>query len=239
VYVVAIRRLASSVDEAAAIVADEIRSVVYTERVKLRAGEPCVVLASPDRERATALAKRLASPGNDVIIVDDTDVVASSDMVLIREVRFDAEAFVAITELTELALPWHDLAALLPATHRTRTETTKSVTEKKFALGRAIVTGGLARNKTVTKDVVTRTDDNEPVLYLFRRGRQLPWLLSQSRARFGGLGARLGPIAAPNFAATIDELRRRAPTARFDDRLVGRRGSVADLDLLAHLIATA
>jgi hypothetical protein len=98
--------------------------------------------------------------------------------------------------------------------------------------------------------VTTHTDDAEPVLYLFAGGGSKPWLLREQGTHYEGLGDRLSRTAPANFIATVAEFRARAPHARYDERLLTRRRSVAvasgapgkltsphDLDLLAYLVA--
>ena len=114
----------------------------------------------------------------------------------------------------------------------------KLVSERKFAPGRALLTGGLSMSKTKEREVERRSDTTEPVLYVFRR-RGAPWLLGQYHANYSALGASLQPTAIANFAATVERLRALAPTAFSDDRLLQRRTTTDDLDLLAHILAHA
>ena len=118
------------------------------------------------------------------------------------------------------------------------TQTTTNVKEKKLAIGRAVLTGGLLTRKTETREVVKRSEDTEQVLYAFPAAGATPWLLRELGTHYGALGAALAPTATANFLAAIELFRRRAPHARFDDSLL-RRPPVDDVDLYAHLIARA
>ena len=113
-----------------------------------------------------------------------------------------------------------------------------------------MITGGLVRSRTTSREVTTRAYDAEPVLYLFAGSGATSWLLREQGTHYEGLRHRLSSTAAPNFLATVAELRARAPQARYDERLVTRRSpldagpaaggkltSPHDLDLLAHLVA--
>ena len=236
-HVVAIAQLGTSIEAEADALAASLGTLAYEEKLKLRAGAPAIVLSTPDAGRAATLADEIRGRGHDVLVCDTTDVVASSAMTSLRVFRFDPEALVAAVALAELELLWNDIAALVLATHRTHTETVETVQKKQFSLSRAIATGGLLHSKKVKSEAVSRSDDSEPVLYLFPRSGQPPWLLTQHRADFGALGDRIAATAAPNFRLTVELLRERARFAAFDDRLVKRKGTIAEIDLLAHLVA--
>ncbi len=235
-HVVAITRLATSVEQEAAALAASLAALPYTMELKLRVGLPAVVFETADEDRARALAAELRRRGHDALVCDTDDVVAANDMTPLRHFRFDAGALVLVASHGDAEVPWSDITALLRATHRTESKEVRTVTERKFNAGRAILTGGLSISKTTKREIETRTDDSEPVLYIFRR-HGAPWLLGQYHANYGALGARLAPTAIANFLTTIERLRALATAARSDDRLMARRTTIADLDLLAHLLA--
>ncbi len=247
-HVVAILELAGTIDGAAAVLAGALGTLAYEERLKLAVGLPSVVLLTPDAARAAALVEALRAHGHGAVACPASAVVAGSEMISLRRFAFDEDALVA-TDRGE-RLPWHDLAALIRATDRRTVESATVVKEKKFDLARTVISGGLVRSRTTQREVTTRNDDNEPVLYLFRASGATPWILREQGTHYEGLGARLASTAAPNFAATVAELRARAPEARYDERLVTRRRpttparvgggkltSLHDLDLLAHFVA--
>jgi hypothetical protein len=84
---------------------------------------------------------------------------------------------------------------------------------------------------------VTHHETTEQVLDVFH-GAQTPWLLRQEHAaNYSALGELLAPTAILNFGIAMQELRKRTPNARFDDRLLRR--PIADPDLFAHVIANS
>lgn len=234
-HVVAITRLHGSMEAEADALAADLGTLAYSARLTLRAGVPAVVLETADGDQAAALAARLRQRGHGALACDTADVAAARDLTLVRHFRFEPTALVVRTSAGDDALAWADITALVRATHRTEARDVKVVSERTFDAGRAILTGGLSMSKNVKREVVTRTDESEPVLYLFRRGGP-PWLLGQYRANYDGLGAELQPTAIANFVTTVARLRARAPRAHVDDRLLARRTTTAELDLLAHLL---
>ena len=248
VHVVAIVELAGTLESAAAALAQALGTLVYQERLKLAAGLPAVVLMTPDAARAAALVDALARKGQPALSFPSSEVVAASDQVTLKRFAFERDALLAVDGNERL--PWDRLTALVRATDRRRVESATFVQEKKFDLARTLMTGGLILSRTTTREVTTRADDAEPVLYLFAGSRDRPWLLREQGTRYEGLGPRLSPTAQANFVATVEEIRARAPQARYDDRLVARRRpaevapaargkltSPHDLDLLAYLVA--
>ncbi|MCA1664974.1 MAG: hypothetical protein LC659_12005 [Myxococcales bacterium] len=236
-HIVALTALGTPVDAAAAALAAALGTTAYEERLKLAVGLPSVVATTPDAARAASLAAALAAHGHRALACASADVIGAAEMVSLRRFALDDDALVAADRGERL--PWSDIAVLVRAIDRRRVESSTTVTEKKLDVVRLVASGGLVRNKTTQREVTTRADESEPVLFLFRRSGATPWILREQGTHYEALGVRLSPTAAPNFAATVAELRARAPRARYDERLVTRRGiaSSQDLDLLAHLVA--
>jgi hypothetical protein len=248
VHVVAILELAGTIESAAASLASALGTLAYEERLKLATGLPAVVLMTPDAARAAALVDALAATGQRALRCALSEVVAASDMVSLKRFTLERDALVAGD--TGERLPWASVTALVRATDRRRVESSTVVKEKKFDLARTVVTGGLVRSRTTSREVTTHADDAEPLLYVFAGSGERPWLLREQGTHYEGLGDRLSRTAPANFVATVAELRARAPRARYDERLVTRRRPVEaaaaprgkvtsphDLDLLAYLVA--
>jgi hypothetical protein len=180
-------------------------------------------------------------------------MVPSSAMTSLRRFALAADGLVA-TDVPGSHLPWGDILALIRATHRVRIETHSETVEKKFRPAAAIATGGVILTKTVTRDVVTTSDDRIPVLYLFRRSGERPWLLQATGTHYTTLGPLLKPTQMDNFQTTVRLLREHATSASYDERLlavralperVTRTNAVANepapaaegIDVLAHVLA--
>ena len=235
-YIVAITRLGTSVEDEARALAASLGTVAYDQRLKLNAGVPVVVLSTPDAANAHACVAGLLARGHGATLCESSEIVASDAMQQVRRFRFDEDALVA-TEGAGARLPWHEITALVRAVHRTRTEASETVTQKRFAPARAVLTGGLVMNKKTTTTVTTRTADSEAVLYLFAAPGATPWLVAERHAHYDALGAAVTPHSTRNFELALAHIRERARGASFDDRLVTRRGPPDEIDLLAHLVA--
>jgi hypothetical protein len=92
--------------------------------------------------------------------------------------------------------------------------------------------------KTTERASTTRADSKEQVLALYRRAGR-PLALRETTAHYDALGAERGPTTIMNFARAVDRIRRLAPGAPYDDRLVQRKLRDGDggIEVVAHLVA--
>ncbi|MFO0591045.1 MAG: hypothetical protein U0441_26105 [Polyangiaceae bacterium] len=251
-YVVAILKLATTIEAEAAALAADLGTTAYEERLKLAAGLPAIVLQSADVGLAKALATKVRGRGHGVLVTDSAEVVASSDMIVVRRFAFEADALAL--RGSEERLPYEDIVAIVRAIHRTRTETRTEKKDTSFSLGRALATGGLVLTKTTTREEKAIAQDRDAILYLFRASGETPWILHERSADYSALGSALAPSSAQNFLAVTARLRTLAPNAIYDERLtapgsaptrllhVAKPGTTASstasgVDLIAHLIA--
>lgn len=254
-YVVALTKLATPIEDEAAALARDLGSTAYEQRLVLNGGLPSIVQRTTDRAAAQGLLAKLLARGQGAVACDAGAVIASERMTLLRHFAFEPDA-VVLTDRDDARLPYVDVAALLRAVHRTRTETESNVQQKKLSMGRALISGGLMLSKSVAKKERSVTQEMEQVLYVFRASGAPPWLLRERAANYSALGKDLGPSSAQNFLTTIQRLRELAPEAVYDDRLVAPRpvparisrttgdksesvstSSASGVDLLAHVLA--
>jgi hypothetical protein len=253
-YVVAITELRGTLEDEAAALAIDLGCTAYDARMLLAPGMPAPVRRTPDREPALDLLSRLRARGHGAVACDLDAVVSSDAMTSMRRFRL-GETGVGLDDRPDARLPYEDVIALIPAVHRSRTDTETVTREKKLSIGRALLTSGLSMSKTVTKQAHAAIEERESVLYAFRRSGATPWILREHGTVWTGHGQPLATSAAENFRIAVATLRARVPAAAFDDRLVTRRAperaalsggpsttsvktsSDAGIDLLAHLLA--
>jgi hypothetical protein len=255
VDIVALMALRTTVEAEAPPLAADLGSTAYETALLLRAPSPVPLLRTADRARALDLLGKLRARGHDAVACDASAVVSADAMLPVRSFRFEEDAFVVVgAPGGEERVPAGDLLALVRAVHRTRTDQIEKTDERKLSLGRAAMSGGLLMTKTVTSTKTQSTEERDQVLYVFRRGGA-PLLMSQSRARYDGLGPQLRPSQLENFVTVVRLLRERAPEAPYDERLLAPRpqlervragagghvsaSSSDGVDLLAHLVALA
>jgi hypothetical protein len=251
-HIVAIAELATPLEVEAAALAVDLGTTAYEERLNLLTGLPSVVLTTVDRAAAQALVAKIRGRKHRALLVDSDTVVAHEAMIAMKGFSLDARGVTA----GEHELPCDAITVLLRAMHRTSSETQSESKTRQFSAGKALLTGGLAFTKTVTKEEKTAAQVSEQVLYIFRGDGETPWLLRERGTSYAGLGPALTVSSAQNFLATIAHLRKHAVDAVYDERLLNPRGatnrltrsgtstasttsvsSASGVDLLAHLLA--
>jgi hypothetical protein len=254
-HVVAIVELGTPIEAEASALAADLGTIAYEARLTLNGGFPAVVLKTADPAIAERLLEKLVARGHVAVACDAADVVPYDRMVPIRHFAWEPEALV-LTDRQGAALRYDDILAILRATHRTRTDTQTEVTQKKFDIGRAVLSGGLLNRKTVKVEERSTHVQTEQVAYVFPASGGAPWFLRERGANYASLGEALAPSSAQNFLTMLARLRERAPQAVYDERLVPQRAlsgrvartvtansesqaisSAGGVDLLAHVIA--
>jgi hypothetical protein len=240
-YLVAIAELATSVEEEMPLLARDLGVAAYEARLLLAGERPKIVLRTPEEARARDLLAGLRERRHGAVACDSKAVVATDAMVQLGGFRFSDTA---LTNGDGDELPFSDLLAILRAVRSVHTTKTTQVKERKLAVGSAIATGGLILSKKTTREVQKHEETREQHLYLFRKSGATAWLVREQGTSYSGLGDAMAPSLAENFSRLLAELRRRAPDAVFDDRLVRFHGAdalAADarLDEQVHVLALA
>jgi len=240
VFVVALATLTRPVDDEIAPLAADLGVTPYEAGLLLRAPMPAIILRSDDKARALAMLARLRDRGHDAVGFDATQIASSDAMTPLRMFRFDGDALVSIAQSgAEERLPYAELTAIVRAMCSATTETVEKETKTKLSVGRAVLTGGLVATKTTTTEKRKRSEQREPVIYLFRR-EGVPWILRSTHARYDGLGADLRPTTIENLASFVRLLRERAPAALFDERLLSvKNADTRTLEILANVVAVS
>jgi hypothetical protein len=241
VFVVAITELRGSADALAPLAVD-LSTTLYELKLTITAGFPAVVLATVDEARAMHAIATIRHHGHRAVMCNRSTMVASSAMTSLRDFHFEPDALLAGPPSAERLL-YTDVLGLFRASHRTTATSTHEVKERKLQPGMAIATGGLILTKTTKKEVTTKTETREQVLYIFRKSGAAPWILHERGAKYMGLGPDLRPTSLENFNTTTRRLRDLAPQAVYDERLMSGRPirGVAEgidaMDILAYLLA--
>jgi hypothetical protein len=212
---------------------------------RLIGGGPSVVACFGEAGRAGALAAQLGQLGMASFVVDADQVRSGSGHFVVRrfelgESSLRAESVNGVTS----QVGYGEVDLLLPGTRISEQSESKTVTERKFSLGRTVLSGGIPLTKTVSRQEEVTSEERTKYLYLLAGTRQL--IFRQSGMSYEGFGAAMKLSRELNFAYLTSELRRLSPKAAYDDRLVNRLGQVrllgpaqnaeAGLDLAAEIL---
>lgn len=238
-FLVALAELNGTVEDEATHLAKDLGVALYEARLMLSGERPKVLLRSADQARALSLLGQLRARGHGAVACDAKAIVSIDAMVQVEQFRLSDTAMI-LPGGEELVFT--DTLAILRAVRGEHTTQTHTTTERTFAVGRAIASGGLLISKKSTRTDTKTREEREQVLFLFRRAGDA-WVVRESCTLFEGLAELMAASVAENLVRLIAELRARAPNATFDDRLT--RFHTADaqassrLDEQAHLLALA
>jgi hypothetical protein len=247
-HIVAIHDWPSAEAEVAKIIAEALGCVVFEARQKIAGGGPRVLASFSDPLQADALAAQLSLTGVPALAIDVDAMRSAQQLLHVR--RFKLEALALRLEFFEgqrLDIDYGAVDLLLTATSGgERMQTTGTVTERKFSIGKTLLAGGIPMTKKVTREETTTTEERDETLWLYAKG-QPAVIFTRGTLNFEGLGSAMQLSRDLNFAFVKKELRRMAPQARYDDRLLQRAGQArllgpglnpeSHLDLACEILA--
>lgn len=236
-------------DEAvvARILAGTLGILVFEARQKLAGGGPVVLATYADQLQAEALAEKLRNAGLPTLLIDT---------VALRQRRqpFPVRRFVFAEQTLQLESPageectidYATIELLLVATSTTSTQSTSTVTERKFSLGKTLLAGGVPMSKKVTIEKSVISLESDETLWLYAGGSAVA-IFDRAALNYDGFGSTMQMSRDLNFNQLKKELQRRAPQAGYDDRLLKRAGQLrllgpslpaeSNLDLACEILA--
>ena len=183
---------------------------------------PIVIGTHQNRAQADGMAEALTVAGFTVVIVDDEDFAREAACLAVRRFAFEPEGLMAESAGGEsFMIAPDDMRFILRGTGIVSHEVTEKTKEKKFSAGLAIATQGLVTSTTVERTKVTTVQEREGFAHVYTAaGRVVEF--RETRVDYSSLGDLKQPTRLLNFAWTVAELRRFAPEAPYDERLLTR-----------------
>ena len=220
-HVVVLDRVAGDVAELARGLAGVLGKTAYEVRSSLLVpeGGPAIVAVHAQADAAEHTATQLRAAGFHCSVVAGKDPLP--DLVVAR--RFDlgaTELGIETRDAQSLTVPYAAVDVLLRGTRQTQTKATETVTERKLAIGRSILSGGLVNTRTETTTRTRTTTDADESLLVFA-GAQV-CSLREHEMQYQSLGPALQPSRTANFRYVVAELQRRCANAVRDERLMRR-----------------
>jgi hypothetical protein len=196
----------------------------YDARLRLAPPPPLVLASGLPTASAQAWLAQLRSRGHGAVACTQEHLPSSSRIPVPRQFALRGRELVVLDEhrLT-LALPFDEILGLVRAAEVSEAESTTRVKERKMAIGRAVMSGGLIRHKAVEKVQTSSTTEREEVLYLFRRTVTEPLLFKEYELSYEGLGSERKTTARQSFETLVTWLRTAAPSVFYDDRLSSQK----------------
>lgn len=209
--------------EVAKTIAENMGTVVFEARQKVSGGGPAVLASFADPQQAGTLAGKLSQDGVPAMVID-TEVVRGRNQPL-RVCRFVLGPQALQLELFEgesCAIDYGTIDLLLVAICAAgQTQATTTETERKFSLGKTLLAGGVPMTKEVKNEKIVNIEERDETLWLYvRKGATV--IFNRGALNYDGLGDAMQLTRDLNFAHLKNALRRLAPQADYDDRLVKR-----------------
>jgi hypothetical protein len=249
--IVSVYQLQGNMDQLAQSLADALRITPYEARSRINgsSGGPTIVATFATSEQATHCVARLNDFGFKTLKIEPCQIESDKNRFFVRTLQFLADRLHLVTqENRALDIPYHDVKLLLRGAGIVTHTQVESNTKKKFALGRAVATGGLVRNKKVKSATQNHNQERQPFCHIYAQG-QGPIVLRQADIDYTGLGVNRQLSRDANFNWICTELRNRCNAADWDDRLKTRPGLAqvlgpafdpeSDLDMAITLVRLA
>ncbi len=219
----------------------------FEARPRMIGNGPAVVASFADAEMALALAKKLNQIGFATLVVDALTIRSKTGQFIARRFQFNKWSLLIETSAGQQEeIPYEEIELFLTGTSIAGTSETKTVTERKFSIGKTLLSGGIPMASKVEHQEETTTEERGKVLYLYA-GQRPPVVFSQNGMSYEGFGAEMKLSRELNFTHLTSELRRLCPGVRYDDRLLNRAGQArllgptlnpeTNLDLAAEILA--
>lgn len=246
-FVVAIYGWRDETAEMVQALAGALGITAFEARQRLVGGGPSVVASFADQQQASELAEKVNRSGIKTLLVDAAPVRLRDCFFIVRRFEFAERGLKIETGIGQQeTLPYPEIELFITGTSVIGYSETKTVVEKKFSLGKTLLSGGIPMTKKVERQEEISSEESEQLLYLYSHNRPAA-IFSLNSLNYDGFGAEMQLSRNLNFAHLISQLRRHAPGALFDERLLSRtsqtrllgsvQGRAASLDLGAEILA--
>ncbi len=226
-YLVIVHDWQKDAAEAAQIIAEALGILVFEARQKITGGNPVTIANFSARQKAEEIATRLSCNDIPAFIIDT--VAARDNQQLFQVSQFSLESKTLQVESAEgqrLAIDYTNIELLLMATCSDgQIETMTTTTSRKFSMGKTLLAGGIPMTKKVKTTEISKGEDRDKTLWLYSDKQEVV-IFNRNKLNYLGLGEARQLTRELNFTHLQNELRRLAPQAGYDERLLKRVGLV-------------
>ena len=125
---------------------------VFEARQRIIGGGPSVVAGFADPQHALVLSEKLNQNGIATMVVDATEIIRRAGYFIVRRFELNESLLrVETSDRQRAEISCSEIDLLLPAMSIVAYSETKTVTERKFSLGKTILSGGIPLSKKVTR----------------------------------------------------------------------------------------
>ena len=211
----------------AKVVAEKLGTVAFEARQKLSGGSPVVIATFADEDYARALVASLTQEDLPAFMIDTEEVRKRQSACYVHRFVLGEEALKVESrdgECCEIEYATIDLL-LVAICKAGEIQSTGTETSRKFSLGKTLLAGGLPMTKQVKTEKIVTVEERDESLWLYTHDRAL-FIFDRPVMNYDGLGAAMQLTRDLNFTHLKNELKRLAPQARFDNRLIKRAAMI-------------
>lgn len=233
---------------AAKIIAEILGTVAFEARQKISGGGPAVIASFADPRHAEALVVALTQNSVPAFVIDPEIVRGGAQPFHVRRFTLGAQALKLETcdgACCDVAYKTIDL--LLPGICKVgELQTVGTETTRKFSLGKTLLAGGVPMTKKVSTEKAVTVAEHDEALWLYTQQNGAV-VFDRTVLNYDGLGEAMQLTRELNFSYLKSELRRLAPQALYDDRLLKRAALIrvigaalnpdTDFDLAFEILA--
>ena len=247
-YLVAIHQWQQETTEVAEIVAAALNILVFEARQKVIGGEPVVIASFADQNQAEELAIKITDAGIPAWVIDTLKVRNNKLQQHASRFELGAQTLQVTTSTGEsLEIDYKTIDLLLIAICSAgQTETTNTTVERKFSLGKTLLSGGIPMTKKVKTTEILSTEERDKTFWLYTRSGET-LIFTCNAMNYTGLGEARQITLDLNFTYLLKELQRLTPQAHYNDQLLTRVGQAqvlgqvlnpeSDLDLAFAILS--
>jgi hypothetical protein len=190
-------------------------------RFRLQGTLPRVLLSHVDGDRLVAIGETLEAFGFATVVCDPRLAPTDVDRVAARALRLESDGLVAVDGGgTEHDCPWSAIETIQRGVRVTTLTTREKKVERKFDVGRAVLSSGLILTRKEEREIVRKTETTEPFALVQRSDGAPDIILYERRIDYRFLGRDMQPSSRPNLELAVRRVRAAAPGATYDDRVV-------------------
>lgn len=247
-HVVAVHGWKQQTPELIQAIAEVQQKTAYEVQQRIIGGSPSVIAAFADPAMAENLAAGLEKRGIAAMVMDADAVHAGIDYIQVYRFEItDTALHIWTVEDDHAEVPYGKIRVMIAGTSTCTETVTKTVEQRKISVGKTILAGGIPIPKTVKHTETSESLQHSRFLYMYVGRRPQPLIFSQDGMTYEGLGDAIQISHVLNFNYLISVLRKRCPSAVYDERLLKRIGLVrllgptidpdTNLDLAAEILS--
>ncbi len=222
-HIVAVHNWQTEEAEVAKTIAETMGTVVFEARQKISGGGPAVLASFADQQRAETLATQLSQAEVPALVIDTVAVRSRSQQLHVGHFVLGPQALqIKLFDGELCAIDYSTIDLMLVAVCSAgQKQTVTTETERKFSLGKTLLAGGVPMTKKVQSEKIVTVEERDEMLWLYVRGGATV-VFNRGAMSYEGLGDAMQFTRDLNFNHLKNELRRLAPQASYDDRLLKR-----------------